>query len=209
MTTDNGSEPLRALWQQQADTAFSMELAEIQRRFSRLQGRLRRRKVIVYAICLGETAWFAYWLIFTSLPVVMRIGCLLIILGMNFLAGQVWLENRDRQRALEDSGAAGRTDCIDYYRTELVRRRQFHRGAWFWSRLLALLPGLLLIGGWSATRFHGTGNGDAGVMILIAAPIIAVAAIWLNYRLSRNHQREIDAIDAMKQVNGIDHVMRD
>lgn len=198
MTTNNGSEAIRTLWQKQAETVFSMELAEIQGKFSRLQARLRRRRVVTYAICLGETVWFAYWLVFTTPPIVMRLGCLLIILGMNFLAGQVWLDDRDRQKTLENPGAAGRTNCLDYYRAELVRQREFHRGVWFWSRLLTLLPGPLLIGGWSAIKLHGTGNGDAGVIILIATPILAVVAVWLNYRLSRKHQRQIDAIDAMK-----------
>lgn len=61
--------------------------------------------------------------------------------------------------------------------------------------------------GRSAITLHGTKDGHAGVIILIATPILTVLAVWLNYRLSRKHQRQIDAIDAMKHANTPDHTM--
>jgi hypothetical protein len=200
MTTDSVPDALRALWQKQPDTKFSMEPDDIQKKFSRLQARLRRRKYFAYVVCSGESIIFAWWLIFTTPPIVIRIGFLLIILGMNFLGGQIWLDNRERQKALENSGAVGQTNCVDFYRAELVRQRNFHRGLWFWSRMVALLPGLLLMGIWSTIK--GVQDGGSGVIVLIATPILAILAVWLNYRLSRKHQRQIDAIDAMKQANG-------
>jgi len=207
MTTDNSPDVFRALWQRQVNTSFTMEPIEIQKRFSRLRVKLRRRKHCLYFICFGASVFFAWWLIFTTPPIAVRIGFLLIILAMYFVAGQIWLDNRDRAKALENSGITGQTSCMDFYRAELVRQRDFHRGIWFWSRLLTLLPGLLLIGGWSAIELHGTKDGDAGVVILIATPILAVVGVWLNYRLSRKHQRQIDAIDAIKLDNESDHSM--
>ena len=203
MPDDNDSDALRALWQRQPDTKFSMEPDDIQRKFSRLQARLRRRKYFAYVGCLGESVIFAWWLIFTAQPIVMRIGCLLIILGMNFVGGQIWLDIRDRQKALQNSSAAGHTNCVDFYRAELVRQRNFHRGIWFWSRLVALLPGLLLMGLWGT--IHGTQDGGSALIVLIATPISAIVAVWLNYRLSRKLQQQIDAIDAMKPTNGSGH----
>jgi len=202
MTTDNGSDVLRTLWQKQSCTGFSMEPDVIQKRFSRLQAKLRRRKYITYVICSVESLFFAWWLIFTNPPVVIRIGFLLIILGMFFLTVQVWLDNRDRERVLANSDSAGETSCVEFYRTELLRQRNFHRGMWFWSRLIALLPGLLLIGVWSSIKLHGTKEGGACLIVPIATSVFAVLAIWLNYRLSRKYRRQIDAVDAMKQANG-------
>jgi hypothetical protein len=117
---------------------------------------------------------------------------------MNFTAVQVWLDDRDRRKAMEGANALGQANCADFYRAELVRQRDFHRGVWFWSRLIALLPGLLICGGWAAIELHGTKDGYAGAGILIATPVISVLGVWLNYRMSRKHQRLIDAIDAMK-----------
>ena len=199
MTTDNVPDALRTLWQEQPDSKFSMKPDDIQRKFSQLQVSLRRRKYFAYVICSGELIWFAWWLIFTTQPIVVRIAFLLIILGMNFLGGQIWLDNRDRQKALENSDAAGQTNCVDFYRAELVRQRNFHRGVWFWSRFVALIPGLLLVGLWSTIKGNGVQDGGSGLVVLIATPIIA---IWRNYRLSRKHQQQIDSLDAMKLANG-------
>ena len=87
---------------------------------------------------------------------------------------------------------------MDFYRAELVRQRNFHRGVWFWSRLVALLPGLLLISIWSTVK--GIRDGGGGLVVLIATPVLTILAIWVNYRVSRKHQRQIDVIDAMMQA---------
>ena len=202
MTTDDVPDALRALWQKQPDSKFSMEPDDIQRKFSRLQAGLRKRKYFAYAVCLGESIWFAWWLVFTTQPTVVRIAFLLIILGVNFLAVQIWLDNRDRRKALENSHAPGQTNCVEFYRAELVRQRDFHRGVWFWSRLVALVPGLLLVGLWSTITGNGFRDGGSGIVVLVATPIIAVVAVWRNYRISQGHQRRINALDAMKQANG-------
>ncbi len=198
MTTGNDPDMLRALWQKQPDRSFSMSSDEIEKKLEQLQARLRRRTITVYVICLGEILWFAYWLIFSSLPVMLRVGSLLIILAMNFVAGQIWLDDRDRRKTMQSANVAAQANCVDFYRCELVRQRDFHRGAWFWSRLFALLPGLLICGAWAAIRLHGTRDGYVGDGILIMTAILCALAIWLNYRVSRKHQKLIDAIDAMK-----------
>lgn len=200
MTVDNGSDNLRALWQKQCDSSFSMDTSEIQRKYSRLQAHLRLRKYSAYVICLGESIFFTWWLIFTSPAVVVRCSFVLIILGLDFVLAQIWLDNRDRQKAFEN-GAVGHIHCVEFYRSELVRQRNFHSGIWFWSRLLALIPGLLLISTWSAIKLHGTQEGSQGAFILIVTVLSAVVAILRNYRIARKHQRQIGAIDTMKSPN--------
>ena len=201
MTTDNGSDVLRALWQRQSGSSFSMEPDELQRRLSRLQADLRDVKIVVYALCPGMATWFAYWLISTSQPIITRIGLLLTILGMNFWVGQYWLYNRDRKKALVNSDAAGQTSCLEFYRAELVRERDFNRGGWLWSRLLAMFGGLFFMG-WEPLS-HWTGGGNAPRIVnLIVVSILAILAVSLSYRKSRKLQQQIDAVDGMKQANG-------
>ncbi len=198
MTTDNGPDVLRALWQRQSNSSFSMEPDEIQKRLSRSQAKSRDVKIIVYTLCPGIAIWFAYWLIFTAQAIITRVGLLLIVLGMSFWVGQVWLYNRDRQKALANSDAAGQTSCIEVYRAELVRQREFNRGGWLWSRLLALYAGLFLAM-WEPLRGS---NAAPRVINLLTVSILATLSVWLSYRKSRKLQQRIDAIDAMKQANG-------
>jgi hypothetical protein len=35
-------------------------------------------------------------------------------------------------------------DLVPFYRAELARQRDFHRGSWFWSRLVLFAPGPLV-----------------------------------------------------------------
>jgi hypothetical protein len=142
--------------------------------------------------------WFAYWLIFTTQPIITRASLLLIILGMTFWVGQIWLYKRDRNKALVNSDAAGQTSCVDFYRAELVRQRDFVRGRWLWSRILTFYPGLFL-GGIEPLDHHATWN--ARVISLITISILAILTVWLSDRKSRKLQQKIDAIDAMKHAN--------
>jgi hypothetical protein len=201
MTTDNGSDVLRALWQKQSGSSFSMEPDEIQRRLSRLQADLRDVQIVVYILCPVLAIWFAYWLTFTTQPIITRTGLLLLVLGLSFWVGQIWLYNRDGQKVLVNSDVAGETSCLEFYRAELVRQRNYNRGGWLWSRLLPFYAGLFLMG-WEPLH-HWTGNGNAPrVVNLIVVSILAILAVWLSYRSSRKLQQKINAIDAMKRANG-------
>jgi hypothetical protein len=201
MTTDNGSDLLLALWQRESGSSFSIAPDQIQKRLSQFQGELRDLKIFVYALCPAMAIWFAYWLVFTTQPIITRVGLLLLVLGMSFWIGQIWLYNRDHQKALANSEAAGQTSCLEFYRAVLVRRRDFHRGGWFWSRLLALIAGLFFAMWEPLHHWHGRGNAPRSVNLLVIS-ILAVVAVWLNYRKSRKLQQQIDALDAMKRANG-------
>jgi hypothetical protein len=130
---------------------------------------------------------------------------LLLVLGMSFWVGQIWLYNRDRQKALVNSDAAGQTSCLEFYRAELVRQRDFNRDGWFWWRLLALYSGLFLCG-WAPLDHHATFK--ARIINLIVVSILAAFAAWRSYRKSRKIQRQIDAIEAMKEANGFGHATK-
>jgi cbb3-type cytochrome oxidase subunit 3 len=178
-----------------------MEPEEIQKRLTQFQGELGDLKIIGYILCPAMVVWFAYWLIFTQQPIITRASLLLIVLGMGFWVGQIWLYNRDHQNALAHSDAAGQTSCLEFYRDVLVRRRNFHRGGWFWSRLFALYAGLSFAMWEPLHHWHGRGNAPRSVNLLVIS-ILAIVTVWLSYRKSRKLQQNIDAIDAMKQADG-------
>ena len=108
--------------------------------------------------------------------------------------GQFWLDNRDRRKALVTSDAAGQTSCVEFYRVELVRGRNFNRGVWFWSRMLALYGGLFFAM-WEPLRGS---NAAPRVVNLLVVSILAIVSIWWSYRYARKLQQKIDAIDGMK-----------
>jgi len=203
MTTDSGSDVLRTLWQRQSGSSFSMEPDEIQTRLSHLQAELRDAKIVVYTLCPGMAIWFAYWLIFTTQPIITRAGLLLIILGMAIYVGQIWLYNRDYKMAVVNPDAAGQKSCVEFYRDELVRQRDINRGGSLWLRLLTFYAGLFF-GGWEPLHhWRGSGNAPRAVNLLIVS-ILAILTVWLSYRKSHKLQQKIDDIDGMKQATGTD-----
>jgi hypothetical protein len=81
-----------------------------------------------------------------------------------------------------------------FYRTELERQRDFHRGLWLWSRVVIVIPGiyLFLIG-----RAIEHPEGFFHQPRLIAASVVLAAlAVVRQLRLARKYQHEIDALDA-------------
>jgi hypothetical protein len=48
----------------------------------------------------------------------------------------------------------------------------------------------------------------ARVINLIVVSILAAFAVWRSYRKSRKIQRQIDAIEAMKEANGFGHATK-
>ena len=79
-----------------------------------------------------------------------------------------------------------------FYRTELERQRDFHRGLWLWSRLVMVAPGVVvvLIGGAIAhpERIHP-------IRLAAASVVFAVLLVTRHLRLARKYQRDIDALD--------------
>ena len=201
MTTDKGPDVLRELWQRESASSFSMEPDEIQRKLAQIQAELRDVSLIMYVLCIGIAIWFAYFLVFTTQPIITRAGLFLIVLGMSIWVGQIWLYNRDGRRTILNAVSAGKTNCVKFYRAELVRKRDFNRGGWLWSRTVAFFAGLFF-GAWEPLHhWRGNGNAPRAVNLLIVS-IFAVFTVWGSYRSSRRLQQKIDAIDAMKQADG-------
>lgn len=201
MTTDNSFDFLHALWQRESASSFSMEPDEIQRKLAQIQAELRDVSLIMYVLCTGIAIWFAYFLVFTTQPIVTRAGLFLIVLGMAVWVGQIWLYNRDGRKAILNAVSAGKTNCVKFYRAELVRQRDFYRGGWLWSRTVAFFAGLFL-GGWEPLHhWRGNGNAPSTVNLLIVS-IVAILTVWLSYRKSQKIQQNIDAIDALKHAIG-------
>ncbi len=143
---------------------------------------VRRRTVIGSATALFEAGCFT-WIACIVPTRMQRIASLLVVASMLYSAWQLFA-----RRAREVSGQA------DAYRAELERQRDFHRGLWFWSRFIVMIPGLLLfcIAGIAA-------RGDqAGINALVGALFIVVliVAVPLNLRTARGYQVKIDELDA-------------
>ena len=87
--------------------------------------------------------------------------------------------------------ALGRTNCVDFYRAELVRQRDLSKDSW--GYLLPFVPGVAL-----ALFGDGFENRPTSQLIAIVAFGVALflGVAWWNAHTARRLQNEIDALDA-------------
>lgn len=169
------------------------DVSEVPQRFERVQNTIRRAHVVGYLACFLVMAGFSHYLvIFPNIGE--RVGCVLTILGAGLIAAQLHSNNARRRRAASHGDGSA---AMDRYRVVLEHMRDFHRGPWFWSRMIACLPGPLLFF-YASHRTHPEPLGSFLVGI-IGFLVLCIIAIPLNLNRSRKFQRELDRLDDLRK----------
>ncbi|MFZ1084874.1 MAG: hypothetical protein WAN35_07915 [Terracidiphilus sp.] len=197
MTNHNSPDELRSLWQNQQPRGCQMSFDQLNQGLQQLHKTLQRRKLLGYFICLFEIATFTlFFFLFRSW--MERTGACLTIVGLTFMMGQIWLNQRDARTYSATATTLGLSDPVLFYRAELERQRDFHRGKWFWSRLAVFTPGPVLFTVGAAIAHPE----QATEFLCICAILLflTATAIPLNWRQSRKYQRQISALDALRQT---------
>lgn len=168
-----------------------MSLEEIHKRINRLALQVRRRNLIAGLACITVLVSFALFAVIFPNPM-QRIGSVLTAAAALFLMYQLIRRKIYLRRA---EPLARQSDGLTFYRSELVRQRDFHRGLWFWSRLIVLAPG-------PAIFFLGFAKAypSLAIYIVIEAVIfilLLISAIPLNLRRASRYQRELDALESL------------
>jgi hypothetical protein len=136
MPEEQSPDNLRNLWQSQNMENAPMSLEQIREKARDYQRRIRWRNAREYA-AIAATSIFFGWTIFRIPLAGMRAGAALCILGGWYVAYQIYRRARPRT-APADLALA---NCMEFYRRELVRQRDFLRGIWRWY-LGPFVPGL-------------------------------------------------------------------
>jgi len=200
MMASSSPNPICELWQRQALTTFVMSPEDLRRKLKRLNRNLLIRDATVWIVCVFELAWFTGCFIVMPQRVA-KVGSVLIAVGMAYMLGQIWLDQRRSRASHTAAQQSGNVNSLDFYRTELERQREFHRGIWFWSRMAVLFPGLLVFGIGAIVVFPWPQN-LAGWVVTGVTVAIAPISIRLNLTKSRNYQRELDRLQALGQPPG-------
>lgn len=184
MESNSDTEILR-LWEQQSREEHIMPPDDIRTKAERLDKKSRRWRmatVVLFALLLIKGA-VEVW---TQEGILERAGDLLL------MAALVYAGYRYRkQRLAAPPVALGRTNCVDFYRAELVRQRDLSQDSW--GYLLPFVPGLALalLDGVLEPR-------TTGQLIAIVAGFVGLflGIAWWNAHTARKFQNEMDALDA-------------
>jgi hypothetical protein len=154
-----------------------------------LMKKIRRRSLVGGAACFIVALSFGSF-VFIFPNTLQRIGACMTVAATLYVAYQLF-ERRGGELPSETHSSAYR----DFYRKELKRQRDFHRGMWFWSRLLIMVPGYLLFCFGSAIAHPELARGFEGIVACFI--VLCIVAVPLNLRLSRKYQRQMDELDAL------------
>jgi hypothetical protein len=185
MRSDYLPDDLKKLWQELDAHPVQVPAEELRRESRKLRGGVRFRNWFVVVVCaVIVSAYSLYFFVFKG--ALERIGSVLAIAGA--INAIVQFLKRPA-RILPESGM----ECASFYRAELERQRDFHRGKGVFSWLLPVLPGPVV---W-AIGFGLARPQILPVIKLEMAGFLVIAAIVvpLNLRMARRLQRRIDALD--------------
>jgi len=188
MAADPGPEELRALWQADGAGALRMSPEELRIRVEKVAARARRRDLGAIAVSVLVSAG-CLWSTTVLRDPLARLGAALIIAAAAFMTFQA-LSSRKGER-MSGVGTA------EFYKAQLERQRDFHRGRRFWSRALALVPGpALLFAGFA--REHPEVAGTIRLEA-VAFGLMLIAAVFLNRSLARRYQAQLDELNRLQE----------
>jgi hypothetical protein len=190
MRSDYLANDLKQLWKELASNPVQLSPDDLRREAGKLRIGLLLRNWFAAVVCFLAIVAYAFFFVH-SRTVLERVGAALSIVG----AANVIVQFLKRPaRSMPDSGA---TECIRFYRAELERQRDFHRGKGLFSWLLIFLPGPIVFN----VAFALDRPQFASIVALQMAAMVIAAAIVvpLNLSMSRKYQRRIDALDTVSR----------
>ena len=119
-----------------------------------------------------------------------RMGCALLVIAMLYMLFQLVSARPRRSRVGTDVLAQ-----VAHYRSELGREWDFHRGLSFWSRLLIIIPGFLLlaVGRIIANPASVTSNALQVLLFLFFAAL----AIPNNQRYAKGYAAQLHELERL------------
>jgi hypothetical protein len=195
MANEFSSEDVRDVWQKQNSESFRMSLDEIRKRSELLDNRIRRRNLIGLAIGFFEVVWFSVF-VFIVPNLVHRIGYFLLALGCGYLVYQLLLNKLQKRATVVRAGEMGNKVSIEFYRAELGRQRDFHRGSRFWSRMVMLAIGPLVFFGFAIA--HPQSDRFLWLVVSALLLLLLIRAVPLNLRRAQKYQAQIKELDALQ-----------
>jgi hypothetical protein len=181
---------LNRLWQELASNPVQVSPEDLRREVRKLRSRVRLRNCFISGVCCLVIATYCVFF-FYSTTALERIGSALSIVGTTFVAIQFL---RRPGRRIPDSGAI---ECIRFYRSELERQRDLHRGKGVFSWLLPFLPGPILFN--AAVALDSPMLAPLLWLQMAVFLLIAAIVVPLNIKLARKYEHRLNALDASQK----------
>jgi hypothetical protein len=192
MTNEPEPADVKNIWQNQSVEGTTVSLEEIKKKIGQLQKKMRQRSVLMGFALLFMVVVCARFL-FKAGNLVEGIGAALLVISAGYVGYQLLLIRKKPASVIRENEPLA---SAMFYRTELERQRDFNGGLWFWSRLVIVVPGVVVFLIGRAIEHPGIIH---PIRLAAVAVVFLVLVVTRHLRLARKYQREIDALDLVKQ----------
>jgi hypothetical protein len=182
----NDHEPgIEQVWRQQPQARETMSLEMIRTKANDFDMKVKRWSVVgglTFALLLVKNVWEVW----VDTDVLERAGDFLLVLALLSVAYRF----HRHARAEAVPSTLGLTNCIEHYRSQLLRQRDLSREGW--KFVLPFVPGFGLIV--FGRALEGRPASQVAVMAVIALATF-VGVLWAIARSGRKLEREIAALE--------------
>ena len=182
----NEHEPgMRQIWRQQPGR-HDVALDEIRTKAKEFDARVQRWNLVTgltLALLIAKNVWE----VIVDVDLIERAGDSLLLVALVYVV----LRFIGHARVTTAPAALGHTNCVDYYRAQLVRQREMSRDGW--KYILPFVPGFgLIIAG---RALQGRPSSQVAALIIFAFALFA-GVVWVIARGTRKLEREIAALES-------------
>jgi hypothetical protein len=182
----NDHEPgIEQVWRQQPQGRRTMSVEEIRTKAKEFEMKVQRWRMVgtlTFALLLVKNAWEVW----VDTDVVERAGDLLMFLALLYVVYRGFRY----ARAQVAPSTLGLTNCVEHYRSQLMRQHELSRDGW--KYVLPFAPGFVLIIFGRALE----GRPASQVVALIVVALVTfIGVLWVIARSARTLEREIAALE--------------
>lgn len=195
MATNLPPDDLQKAWQGQDTEAVKLSIEELRAKAQRYSNKVRFLNLITYfgyAVMAGVYVWLMWHPrgMAAALPNVARVSMSLVVAGICYTVYKL----RKQFSAMPVPGELLFAECLNFYRSQLARRRDYWRTMWWWA-IAPIIPGFALgiianaINFPDRRRFHAM-----SIFVLL----VFFYRAWNGFhRTADGLQRKIDNLDRM------------
>jgi hypothetical protein len=184
-------DPAKQAWQASVEIAGAPPLEAVRKGADKFYRYVKWRNLVEYGACVIVVGGFGSY-IFTLPHVLQKIGSVLVILAVFYIAWQL-----HRRASAVPPEAAGTMPLLLFARAQMVRQREALRSIFGWY-IAPFLPGLaVFMTGTLLEKRAGVGLGPIDAIGSAVMLAVFAAVWWLNQLGARRLQRHIDEIDAL------------
>ena len=184
MSDDKTIEAAKAAWQSQRVEAPLLSIDYLRNRVLEHRKQSRTRSFLEYlggCAVVGLCVWFVA--VIDSL--LFRVGVLVMLAGILYSLYELWRRRLVWSLTLEGSVADG----LQFYKRELARLRDLHRG--LWKLYLPAVPGAVMLLVWGFLERPGPDN----IILTCAVAVWIIVMLRYEAQEAKRYERELDALE--------------